>query len=319
MAIAGGEPAGRDGASRPDHTTPRRAWNRCRGGSAHRPVSCRHPRTPGRRRSCSMSAILALSRAQWLTMSSYRLQFLLSLGGMLVSIVPLYFVANAVQPIMADAISNEGGQAFDFLLIGTVIMSLVPLAVNGLPGALSSSIRTGTLEAMMATPTPLASILTGLVSVQLLIGAAQTLILLAAGAVLGADIAWARIIPALGTIGLIVLSYLPFGLAAGALILVFRTSGPLSRLVIASSALLGGVYYPTHVIPSWLELVSRVIPMTYGLRALRRILLEDAPLVAVLPDLLLLAAGTAVLLLLTFWAFWLALAHARRIGNLAQY
>src|SRR5690606_34900723 len=138
-------------------------------------------------------------------------------------------------------------------------------------------------------------------------------------ALLGADIAWTRIGPAVLTIGLILLSYLPFGLAAGTLILLFRTAGPISKLVIVATALLGGVYYPTHVIPSWLELLSRFIPMTYGLRALRHILLEGQSLAAVVPDLLVLAVGTAILLLLTFTAFRFALAYARRCGNLAQY
>jgi ABC-2 type transport system permease protein len=266
-----------------------------------------------------MSAILALTRAQWLTMSSYRLQFLLSIGGMLVSIVPLYFIANAVQPIMADSISGQGGQAFDFLLIGTVTMSLIPLAVNGLPNALSGSIRTGTLEAMMATPTSLASILAGMMSLQLLIAAAQMVLMFVAGTLLGADIAWTRIGPAFLTIGLIVLSYLPFGLLAGALILLFRTAGPISKLVIAGTALLGGVYYPTHVIPSWLELLSRFIPMTYGLRALRQILLEDQTLASVMPDLLRLSGGTVALLLVTFLGFRAALSHSRHSGTLAHY
>lgn len=266
-----------------------------------------------------MRAVVALGRAQWLTMASYRTQMLVSMGGMIISIIPLYFIADAVQPIMADSIRAQGGQAFDFLLIGTIMMALVPVAVSSLPQTVASTIRTGTLEAMMATPAPLTAILAGFLSVELVMVAAQTGILMAAGSLMGADIVWSHILSAGVIMGLIVLSYLPFGLMAAALVLVFRTAGPLPKLVILVSTLLGGVYYPTHVIPSWLELLSRLVPLTYGLRSLRQVILEGAGLGQVSGDLLILLAGTVLLLGMGFGAFGLALSHARRHGNLAQY
>ena len=40
--------------------------------------------------------------------------------------------------------------------------------------------------------------------------------------------------------------------------------------MLAASTLLGGVYYPTTVIPSWLASASEFVPLGYGLRALRQ-------------------------------------------------
>ena len=107
--------------------------------------------------------------------------------------------------------------------------------------------------------------------------------------------------------------------------LVIVGSGPLketlrTRLPNAHfSGFLGGVYYPTHVIPSWLHSVSAALPLTYGLRALRRTLLEGWTLAQVLPDLEMLLLFDAVLGMVGVAAFTVALRHARRSGTLAQY
>ena len=100
---------------------------------------------------------------------------------------------------------------------------------------------------------------------------------------------------------------------------MFRTTGPLPQGVLIASGMLGGVYYPTHVIPSWIERISDVMPLTYGLRALRRTLLDGAPLSAVASDLAVLAGFIVVLSVAAAIAFRAALGHARRAGTLAQY
>jgi len=48
-----------------------------------------------------MRSAIAMIRARWIAARSYRLRMIFSVASLLVSIVPLYFVANALQPIMA--------------------------------------------------------------------------------------------------------------------------------------------------------------------------------------------------------------------------
>jgi ABC-2 type transport system permease protein len=119
--------------------------------------------------------------------------------------------------------------------------------------------------------------------------------------------------------GLIVLAYVPFGILGAAAVLAFRTTGPLPAVVLTGSAFLGGVYYPTEVIPSWLEQLSAVIPLTYGLRALRRTFLEGLPLGSVSGDLAILVGFIVVLMGASVLLFGKALKYARRTGSLALY
>lgn len=266
-----------------------------------------------------MREALALMRASWLTATSYRLNMLFSVVALLVTVVPFYFVGRALQPLMGEVIRNEGHSYFGFLIIGTVAFSFLSTAVTALPGAVRSGIGSGTFEALMATPARLPAILTGLIGYSLGWTALRAMLLVLLGLALGVQIDWGNVLFALGIVGMIVLAYLPIGLAGAALVLAFRTTGPFLQGVLIASGMLGGVYYPTHVIPGWIERLSDVIPLTYGLRALRRTLLDGAALPDVAADLWILAAFIALLSTCAAFAFAAALRHARRAGTLAQY
>ncbi|HEX5438680.1 MAG TPA: ABC transporter permease [Gemmatimonadaceae bacterium] len=260
-----------------------------------------------------------LLRANWLVGASYRVQMLLSLVSLSAMVVPLYFIAGALQPVMAHAIASQGGQYLGFVLVGMVAFMFLSVAVSALPKVVRAGINSGTLEAYLVTPTRLSTILGGLISYEFVWSLGRCALLLGAGAVLGAHVSWRHTLDALAILALIVLAYLPFGILGAALVLWFRTTGPLPKGVITLSALLGGVYYPTHVIPSWLHGVSVAIPLTYGLRALRRVLLQGASLASVAGDAAIVAGFAAVLLVISTYTFRCALRHARRTGSLSQY
>lgn len=266
-----------------------------------------------------MRKVAAMLRAGWLGASSYRLNMLLSIAALSVTLVPLYFVGNALQPFMAGRISSEGNQYFGFLVVGTATYFFIAASAGAPASTLSGAISNGTWEALLATPTRLPTLLAGLNAYNLAWAAVRSVVLLLAGWALGAHIAWDRAVPSAAILLLTVLAYLPFGLLAGAMTLAFRTTAYIPEAVMLASSFLGGVYYPTHVIPTWIQHVSVVLPLTYGLRALRRVLLEDAPLRAVAGDVAILAAFTVVLMAVSMVAFSAALRYARRRGTLAQY
>ena len=98
-----------------------------------------------------MREALALLRVSWLSASSYRLGMILSVAGLVVAVLPMYFVAGAIQPLIGDRIAEEGGHYFGFLVVGMLAFSFLSVAVNGLAGAIGGGIATGTPEAMLAT------------------------------------------------------------------------------------------------------------------------------------------------------------------------
>ncbi len=80
-----------------------------------------------------MRRVSALARANWIVFASYRIELVMSVFALLATVVPLYFVSGALQPVMGPVIRDEAHNAFGFLLLGLAAISLVSTAVNALP------------------------------------------------------------------------------------------------------------------------------------------------------------------------------------------
>lgn len=266
-----------------------------------------------------MREALAFVRQDVLTNASYRVRALFSLVGLVIFVVPIYFIADALQPVMARSIDTQGGQYFAFLLVGMIALRWLVAAVTTLPQTVASAVRSGTLESLFVTPVPLRALVAGMMGYKLLWTALESLVMVIVGLLLGARFAGANTLAALVILALITAAYTAVGVVGAALILLFRTTGPLLNLVLLGSSLLGGVYYPTHVIPSWIEQLSTVVPLTYGLRALRQTFLEGMSFRAVSADVGILALFAGVLLAGSLYALNRAVRHSRRTGTLAQY
>jgi ABC-2 type transport system permease protein len=266
-----------------------------------------------------MREALALIRARWLTIASYRIQVVFSTFGLMVSILPIYMVSRALQSTMAGAIRNQGQEYFAFLVVGLIAYAFISTATGALHTSFSSDIGNGSLEAVLATPISIPALIVGMLGQAFAWTLLRSAMLLAGAAFFGAHIVWSKILIAALVLALTTMAYVPLGVIAASFVLAFRTTGPLPTAIMGLSMFLGGVYYPTSSIPSWLAHVSKAVPLTYGLRALRHTFLDGAPLSAVAGDLAALTGFAIVLAALSFLGFSMAWTYARRAGTLAQY
>jgi len=266
-----------------------------------------------------MHKVWALVRSNWLAATSYKLSFVFSFGSLILSVVPIFFISGALQKTMADVIRGQGDQYFAFLVVGLIALNVVSSTVHALPGGLQTATSTGTLEALLATPTSVSALLAGLSGYEVLLSLLRGLVMLIAAGFLGARSVCIQNSASIPIVALVVLAHLPIAIVTAAMVLAFRTRGPLPQVVMLASTFLGGVYYPTTAIPGWIESISAFLPLTYGLKALRMVLLEGRSLSAVWRDVSILLAFTVVTLAVSAVAFRAALGYARRVGNLAQY
>ena len=264
-------------------------------------------------------AAVELTRASWRTAKSYRLSFVLSFVSLLVTIVPVYFVANALQPFMATVIADEGREYFGFVLLGTLALTIISPALTSFSSAVSGGLSSGFFEALLVTPTPLPALLIGQTGYSFLWAVARGILLIIAGLVLGVDVHWLRLPEALLFIGLMVAAYSGIGLVAAGLVVAFRTTAAVPQAVLVLSTVIGGVYFPTSVLPSAVVPLAEWIPLTPLLRGLRQTVLLGYPLSSVIDELItgaiLAAACLGVGIVAVRWAF----TYARRAGSLAQY
>lgn len=266
-----------------------------------------------------MRSALALLRAAWLAATSYRLATVLSFASVLASVVPIFFIAGAVQDVAAESIRVESSSYFGFIIVGIASVYLLSAAAGSLPGAIAGNIGSGTLEALLVTRTSVPLLLVGLTAYPMVQAALRALVLIIGATLFGVQFTWGMLPAVLGIALLLALAYAGVGLVAAALVLVFRTSGPLITAVVALSSLLGGAYYATSAVPGWLHALTAFVPLTYALRASRMLLLGGASLAEVLPDVSVLLLVALASMTAGSLAFAYGLARARRAGTLSQY
>src|SRR4051812_39761456 len=207
-----------------------------------------------------MHKVWALIRSNWLAASSYKLGFVFSFGSLVVSVVPIFFITRALQTTMAGVIKGQGDQHFAFLVVGLISLNVVSSTIYALPGGLQNATSTGTLEAMLATPTSVSALVLGLSGYEIIFTVLRSGVMLIAAALLGARVEWQQLGASIPIIVLIVLAHLPIAIVTAAMVLAFRTRGPLPQLIVMASTFLGGVYYPTTVIPGFIKSISAFLP-----------------------------------------------------------
>ena len=251
---------------------------------------------------------------------SYRLATLLQFAGILFSVTAFYFLAQVFGRGVSPYLAAYGGDYFAFVLIGIAYSAYQAVGLGALSEAIRAGQAQGTLESMLVTPTHIATLLASSALWSFLQATVQVLAYLAVGALLfGLPLGRASVGTALLTLCLSLFAFGGLGMLSASFILVTKRGDPINFLFASLSTLLGGVYYPVEVLPTWLQPVSFLLPMTHAVRAMRRALLEGAGPGQVAPQLALLALFAALTLPAGLVAFRLALRRARLEGSLTQY
>jgi len=207
-----------------------------------------------------------------------------------------------------------------FVFIGFAMYMWLSIILWGPGTSLRLEQVRGSLEAVYLTPAsrlvilfgpPIASLYTILIAF-LVMGAALWLlfgIVLDPLAVLRSLVVLAVAVPALYAIG---------SLFAAA-VLRFGEIGPAVQLVRGTLVLACGITYPVVMLPDWAQAVAAVLPPTYIVDDLRRVLLAGSPLAAVSGDLLLIGALTLAFGGVAVGVYRWTELYARRTGALGRY
>lgn len=253
------------------------------------------------------------------TESSYRISFLLSLSGVLFTSVTYFFVSRLLDESVQPALAQYDGDYFAFVLIGVAFGSYFGLGLTGFARALREAQTTGTLEAMMMTPTSVSTIVVGSAVWSYAFTTLRVVVYLVLGVLLGLRLEGANYLAALVTLVLSIVAFASIGIVAAGVIMVIKRGDPVTTLFSSVATLVGGVFYPIEVMPEWLQFLSRLLPLTYSLRAMRLALLNGASWTDLLPDLLVVAVFAAILFPLSLLVFRFAVERARADGSLAHY
>jgi ABC-2 type transport system permease protein len=263
---------------------------------------------------------IAFLKRDFLIATSYRLQFLLQMASIFVSTLMFFFLSRLVGKGVADQLAPYGGDYFSFVLIGIAFTDYLSVSLGSFANQIRNAQVQGTLEALLVTPTSVSTILFSSSLYNFFFTSLRVFLYLAIGVFLfGLKLHITSLLAFLVIMILTILAFSSFGLISAAFIIVFKQGSPISFLMTVTSGLLGGVFYPLSVLPSWLEPFANLLPITHALEAMRQILLNGATLGSVYDKALILLLFAGILLPLGLAAFGYGLKLARKEGSLAHY
>ncbi len=251
---------------------------------------------------------------------SYRVAFALRLLAAVFSLTSFFFFARFIDAAPSPYLQPYGGDYLSFGLMGLIILNLQHTAVS----AYSSQIRTaqlaGTLEAMLATPTPGWLILICAPLYQFFSAFLWAVLYLTIGGLIfGVSFNEANLVSLALILPLSLIAFAALGFLGAALTMLLRRTDPLTFALGSLSALLGGVLYPTQVLPAWLADLSKALPITYTLELVRRATFTNAGLQELATPLGSLSLFCVVSVPLGLWSFAWALRRARQDGSLTHF
>jgi ABC-2 type transport system permease protein len=249
---------------------------------------------------------------------SYRTSFILQFLGIFFSVQIWYFISRVVSA-PRDTPGLDGMDYFAYVLVGLAFYHYLTSAMLSFSSKIRQEQMTGTLEAMLVTPTSIGTIVLGSSLWEFVMTSVKVVAYLTVGWMKGMHLEFGSFLPCLLVLALTILAFSGIGILSAAFILYLKRGDPITYLVSSVSALLGGVFYPPEDMPAWIARLSRFLPITYALHALRMALLKGSRFAELLPDIAALALFVALLLPLGILAFRLAVRKARQEGSLVQY
>lgn len=194
--------------------------------------------------------------------------------------------------INVDTIVPGGGSSFDFVAPGFIAMNVMMSGLTALGAALARERESGTLAGVLMAPIARTAIILGktisFTIRNLFQGAITiTMAILVFGITIRGNPLLIAAILIIGTI-----SFLGLGIVATAITKEQESAQLVLGLLQFPMMFLSGVLFPIEQMPSFLQSVSKVLPLTYAVDALRKVMILGAGIESViLPIAILIVLG----------------------------
>lgn len=248
---------------------------------------------------------------------SYRLAFVLQIGGMFFSLLAFFYMTGMIDPASEGL---DGIRPFDWMLIGLSFQFYFSAALFSFSQKIRGEQLLGTLEAMLVSPTPTWMVIFSSAAFDFTYGAVRVMIyMLFAVLVFGVQLYGTGL--GAFTMGavLTLLSSAGLGILSASFILYFKRGNPINFLLSGATTFLGTVFFPVEQLPTWIRPASDFLPVTWSLRVVRGSLLQGKGFAELRHELFVLAVMTAVLLPAGLLCSRFAIRKAKLEGSLVKY
>jgi len=275
-----------------------------------------------------MSPLLFLRRIwafvvrDWRLELSYRMQFFLRALSILILVTTFFFVSKIFVGF-ADPRFTQWRDPLAAWLTGMAMLNYFMTGFSSLANAIRQEQMQGTLESVLMTPISVPTVIVASSAWDFVQATFFSSLYLVFGWLFFNVHYQGSFLLALAFLLLTTVVLSCLGILSASFAMVFKRGDPFGIFLGAGSALFSGVFFPTQLIRDYaggtVANISRVLPATYGLDGIRRVLIEGQGFSQVRQPLISLLVFLAVLLPLSLWVFNLAVRRAKREGSLIQY
>lgn len=264
--------------------------------------------------------LLAFIKRDFIVESSYKFAFVFELLTSVFPVLSFYFIAKLIDGTNSTSLTKYGGTYFPFAMIGVALTQYFMLALQTFATTIRRSQWAGCLEAMLSTQTNAETtiILSSLYSF-LMKTVHVGLVFAVGGLLLDVDYSNSNILSAIATLVLTVLTFSALGIFSAAIIVVLKKGDPVEWIFGSLCSLLGGALFPVTIMPTWMQKIAAVLPITHSLDAMRLAVLKGYSIPMLWKQLLILGCMAITLLPLSVWSFSRAVDKGRRDGTLMHY
>ena len=269
-----------------------------------------------------LRALYVIALKDWKVFWRYPLNAVSQIFQPIIWITPVYFMGKAFSvngQALGFAAYSGTSDYMSFILLGTVLTNFILTVFWGMGYALKNDMDAGVLESNWLTPVPRLLILVGRTLSSLLVTAITSAIMLViASALFGFKPTGNTLAAFLTAIPMLIGLY-GFGFAFAAVVLLIREA---NTLVDVSSFLVqgfSGTNFPVNSLPTWLIPIALILPLTYGLDAVRGLLLQSDTLLPIPLEIAILIVFMFVMLWFGAWVFYRVERRVRTLGTLGQH
>ncbi|MCK6540563.1 MAG: ABC transporter permease [Anaerolineales bacterium] len=269
-----------------------------------------------------LRALLVIARKDWKVFWRYPLNAVSNIFQPIIWITPVYFMGKAFSTngeALGFAAYTGSGDYMSYILLGTVLTNFILTVFWGMGYALKNDMDSGVLESNWLAPISRLLILVGRTLTSMLTTMITSIVmLLIAGMLFGFKPTGSTVAAILTAIPMLVGLY-GFGFAFAGVVLLMREA---NTLVDVGSFLIqgfSGTNFPVKSLPYWLIPISLMLPLTYGLDAVRGFLLKTNTLLPINVEIVILIVFMFVMLWIGAQVFYRIERRVRTLGTLGQH
>ncbi len=252
---------------------------------------------------------------------SYRMQFFLRIISILGVVTTLFFISKIFVGF-TDVRFTQWRDPLAAWLTGLAVLNYFMTGFSSLANAIRQEQVQGTLESVLLTPINLPTVIVASSAWEFLQATLFSFLYILFGWFFFNVHFAGSFLLALVFLLLTTFVLACLGILSASFAMVFKRGDPFGIFIGTGSALFSGVFFPTQLLQEHagaISNISKLLPATYGLDGIRRVLIEGRGLADVTEPLITLLIMFAVLLPFSLWVFGRAVRRAKREGSLIQY